>query len=40
MILCVGTLEGKVDDLVHGVMSEDLERMRIKASYVDDVSAG
>ncbi|EGZ08800.1 hypothetical protein PHYSODRAFT_347941 [Phytophthora sojae] len=29
-------LKGKVDDLVHGVMSEDLERMRIKASYVDD----
>ncbi|GMF45491.1 unnamed protein product [Phytophthora fragariaefolia] len=38
MILCVGTMEGKLEDLMYGVMSEDLETMRLKASYVDDVS--
>ncbi|KAK1940783.1 hypothetical protein P3T76_007489 [Phytophthora citrophthora] len=38
MILCVGTIEGKLEDLMYGVMSEDLETMRVKASYVDDVS--
>ncbi|KAJ8559248.1 hypothetical protein ON010_g8201 [Phytophthora cinnamomi] len=38
MLLCVGTMEGKLDDLMFGVTSEDLETMRIKASYVDDVS--
>ncbi|KAE8992766.1 hypothetical protein PR003_g19406 [Phytophthora rubi] len=38
MILCVGSIEGKLEDHMYGVMSEDLETMRIKASYVDDVS--
>ncbi|GMF20563.1 unnamed protein product [Phytophthora lilii] len=38
MILCVGTKEGKLDDLMYGVISEDLETMRMKASYVDDFS--
>ncbi|KAG6616705.1 uncharacterized protein IUM83_17962 [Phytophthora cinnamomi] len=38
MILCVGTMEGKLEDLMYGVISEDLETMRLKASYVDDVS--
>ncbi|POM76477.1 Hypothetical protein PHPALM_6281 [Phytophthora palmivora] len=38
MILCVGTMEGKLEDLMYGVLSEDLETMRLKASYVDDVS--
>ncbi|KAG6616790.1 uncharacterized protein IUM83_17961 [Phytophthora cinnamomi] len=38
MILCVGSLEGKLEDHMYGVMSEDLETMRVKASYVDDVS--
>ncbi|KAK1940781.1 hypothetical protein P3T76_007487 [Phytophthora citrophthora] len=38
MILCVGTMEGKLDDVMYGVMSEDLETMRVKASYVEDVS--
>jgi hypothetical protein len=38
MILCVGTMEGKLDDLLFGVISEDLETMRMKASYVDDFS--
>ncbi|EGZ14398.1 hypothetical protein PHYSODRAFT_332788 [Phytophthora sojae] len=38
MILCIGTMEGKLEDLMYGVMSEDLETMRLKASYVDDVS--
>ncbi|RLN50016.1 hypothetical protein BBJ29_002961 [Phytophthora kernoviae] len=38
MILCVGSMMGKLEDLMYGVMSEDLETMRFKASYVDDVS--
>ncbi|KAG2830761.1 hypothetical protein PC129_g8248 [Phytophthora cactorum] len=38
MILCVGTKEGKLDDLMYGMISEDLETMRMKASYVDDFS--
>ncbi|CAI5739671.1 unnamed protein product [Hyaloperonospora brassicae] len=38
MILCVGTMEGKLDDLLFGVISEDLETMRLKASYVADFS--
>ncbi|GMF23147.1 unnamed protein product [Phytophthora lilii] len=33
MILCVGSVEGKLNDLMYGVMSEDLETMRIKASW-------
>ncbi|KAG7400218.1 hypothetical protein PHYBOEH_006556 [Phytophthora boehmeriae] len=39
LILCVGAKEGRLEDLMYGVMSEDLETMRIKASYVDDISA-
>ncbi|ETK77239.1 hypothetical protein F441_16803 [Phytophthora nicotianae CJ01A1] len=38
MILCVGTMEGKLEDLLYGVISEDLETMRMKASYVEDFS--
>ncbi|CEG39872.1 START-like domain [Plasmopara halstedii] len=38
MILCVGTLEGKLEDLLFGVISEDLETMRMKVSYVEDFS--
>ncbi|POM67934.1 Hypothetical protein PHPALM_15967 [Phytophthora palmivora] len=38
MILCVGTKEGKLDDLMYGVTNEDLETMRMKASYVNDFS--
>ncbi|KAL3659814.1 hypothetical protein V7S43_015116 [Phytophthora oleae] len=38
MLLCVGTMEGKLDDLMFGVISENLETMRVKASYVDDLS--
>ncbi|GMF45492.1 unnamed protein product [Phytophthora fragariaefolia] len=38
MILCVGSIEGNLEDHMYGVMSEDLETMRVKASYVDDVS--
>ncbi|POM73889.1 Hypothetical protein PHPALM_9211, partial [Phytophthora palmivora] len=33
MLLCVGTMEGKLDDLMFGVISENLEAMRVKASY-------
>ncbi|KAL3659802.1 hypothetical protein V7S43_015105 [Phytophthora oleae] len=36
IILTVGTLEGRLDDLMHGVISPTLEAMRIKASYVED----
>ncbi|KAG7400228.1 hypothetical protein PHYBOEH_006566 [Phytophthora boehmeriae] len=38
MILCLGTMEGKLDDLMFGAISEDLETMRVKASYVEDFS--
>ncbi|KAJ8577177.1 hypothetical protein ON010_g2027 [Phytophthora cinnamomi] len=38
MLLCVGTIDGNLDDLMFGATSEDLETMRIKASYVDDTS--
>ncbi|KAG2811253.1 hypothetical protein PC118_g17747 [Phytophthora cactorum] len=38
MILCVGVIEGKLEDTMYGVISEDLETMRIKASYVGDLS--
>ncbi|EGZ08383.1 hypothetical protein PHYSODRAFT_254175 [Phytophthora sojae] len=38
-ILCVGTKEGKLDDLMFGIISEDLETMRLKASYADSFSA-
>eukprot|EP00644_Phytophthora_capsici_P001989 jgi/Phyca11/537122/estExt2_fgenesh1_pg.C_PHYCAscaffold_740027 len=38
MILCVGTKEGKLEDLMYGVTNEDLETMRLKASYVNDFS--
>ncbi|EGZ14411.1 hypothetical protein PHYSODRAFT_332802 [Phytophthora sojae] len=38
MILCVGTKPGKLDDLMYGVTNEDLETMRLKASYVNDFS--
>ncbi|GMF44925.1 unnamed protein product [Phytophthora fragariaefolia] len=38
-ILCVGTKEGKLDDLMFGIISEDLETMRLRASYADSFSA-
>ncbi|KAI9919732.1 hypothetical protein PsorP6_017773 [Peronosclerospora sorghi] len=38
MLLCTGTMEGKLDDLMFGLISENLETMRVKASYVDDIS--
>ncbi|CAH0478975.1 unnamed protein product [Peronospora belbahrii] len=38
MLLCVGNIGGKLEDLLFGMISEDLETMRIKASYVGDVS--
>ncbi|GMF58519.1 unnamed protein product [Phytophthora fragariaefolia] len=38
MLLCIGKMEGSLDDLMFGVTSEDLETMRIKASYVGDAS--
>ncbi|GMF20564.1 unnamed protein product [Phytophthora lilii] len=38
-IQCVGTKEGKLDDLMFGIISEDLETMRMKVSYVNGFSA-
>ncbi|KAG7400216.1 hypothetical protein PHYBOEH_006554 [Phytophthora boehmeriae] len=38
MILCVGPKEGRLEDLLYGVMSEDLETMRINSSYCDQWS--
>ncbi|GMF25252.1 unnamed protein product [Phytophthora lilii] len=36
IILAIGTLEGKLTDLMHGVKGPTLESIRIKASYVED----
>ncbi|KAF4314783.1 hypothetical protein G195_011622 [Phytophthora kernoviae 00238/432] len=38
IILGIGALEGKLDDLMFGAISTTLEEMRIKASYVDGFS--
>ncbi|ETP01557.1 hypothetical protein F441_21210, partial [Phytophthora nicotianae CJ01A1] len=35
-ILSVGRVEGKLDDMMYGVVNPTLEDMRIKASYVHD----
>ncbi|RLN70374.1 hypothetical protein BBJ28_00011938 [Nothophytophthora sp. Chile5] len=35
-ILSVGRVEGKLDDMMYGVVNPTLEEMRIKASYVHD----
>ncbi|OWZ14851.1 hypothetical protein PHMEG_00011598 [Phytophthora megakarya] len=37
-LLCVGTTTGQLEDLMFGVVNPTLEVMRIKASYVDDLS--
>jgi uncharacterized CHY-type Zn-finger protein len=37
-LLCVGTAHGKLEDAMFGVVNPTLEVMRIKASYVDDLS--
>ncbi|RLN77589.1 hypothetical protein BBJ28_00000444 [Nothophytophthora sp. Chile5] len=37
-LLCVGTTTGTLDDVMFGVVNPTLEIMRIKASYVDDLS--
>ncbi|UIZ28510.1 hypothetical protein KXD40_009240 [Peronospora effusa] len=37
-LLCVGTAIGEMEDMMFGVINPTLEIMRIKASYVDDVS--
>lgn len=37
-LLCVGTTAGQLEDLMFGVVNPTLEVMRIKASYVDDLS--
>ncbi|RLN51654.1 hypothetical protein BBJ29_003272 [Phytophthora kernoviae] len=38
MVLATGHIEGKLEDLLYGLISTTLEEMRIKASYVDDWS--
>ncbi|RLN55481.1 hypothetical protein BBJ29_008549 [Phytophthora kernoviae] len=38
LIWGTGTKEGKLDDLMYGLVSPTLEAMRVKASYVDDFS--
>ncbi|KAG3089464.1 hypothetical protein PI124_g7889 [Phytophthora idaei] len=37
-LLCVGTTTGQLEDVMFGVVNPTLEVMRIKASYVDDLS--
>ncbi|RLN54162.1 hypothetical protein BBJ29_009525 [Phytophthora kernoviae] len=37
-LLCVGTAPGQLEDVMFGVVNPTLEVMRIKASYVDDLS--
>ncbi|KAL3659801.1 hypothetical protein V7S43_015104 [Phytophthora oleae] len=38
LIWGIGNKEGKLDDLMYGLVSPTLEAMRVKASYVDDFS--
>lgn len=35
-MMCVGTLEGNMNDMMYGIMSEDMEAMRTKACYVEE----
>ncbi|CAH0478965.1 unnamed protein product [Peronospora belbahrii] len=37
-LLCVGTTVGEMEDMMFGVVNPTLEIMRIKASYVEDLS--
>ncbi|RLN77588.1 hypothetical protein BBJ28_00000445 [Nothophytophthora sp. Chile5] len=37
-LLCVGTTGGTIDDVMFGAVNPTLEAMRVKASYVDDLS--
>lgn len=37
-LLCFGTAVGDLEDMMFGVVNPTLEGMRIKASYVDDIS--
>ncbi|CEG39529.1 START-like domain [Plasmopara halstedii] len=37
-LLCYGTTIGDLEDMMFGVVNPTLESMRIKASYVDDIS--
>ncbi|TDH74429.1 hypothetical protein CCR75_005066 [Bremia lactucae] len=37
-LLCFGTATGRMEDMMFGVINPTLETMRIKASYVDDIS--
>ncbi|GMF27472.1 unnamed protein product [Phytophthora lilii] len=39
VILCEGSLPGKLEDVMFGVISPTLELMRLKASYIDDISS-
>ncbi|ETI39455.1 hypothetical protein F441_14790 [Phytophthora nicotianae CJ01A1] len=39
VILCEGAIPGKLEDVMFGVISPTLELMRLKASYIDDISS-
>ncbi|EGZ14934.1 hypothetical protein PHYSODRAFT_505850 [Phytophthora sojae] len=39
VILCEGSIPGKLEDVMFGVISPTLESMRLKASYIDDISS-
>ncbi|KAG1694194.1 hypothetical protein DVH05_021850 [Phytophthora capsici] len=39
IVLCEGSIPGKLEDVMFGIMSPTLELMRLKASYIDDISS-
>ncbi|KAI9982452.1 hypothetical protein PInf_008395 [Phytophthora infestans] len=39
VVLCEGSIPGKLEDVMFGVISPTLELMRLKASYIDDISS-
>ncbi|KAG7399615.1 hypothetical protein PHYBOEH_008403 [Phytophthora boehmeriae] len=39
IVLCEGSIVGKLEDVMFGVISPTLELMRLKASYIDDISS-
>ncbi|RLN53236.1 hypothetical protein BBJ29_000543 [Phytophthora kernoviae] len=39
IVLCEGSMVGKLEDVMFGVISPTLELMRLKASYIDDISS-
>lgn len=39
IVLCEGTIAGKLEDVMFGIISPTLEMMRLKASYIDDIKS-